>query len=84
MSNKTLEITNEIHQAWIDAEKEMTYFDYDALRKGDDHAAVVCHNYIGKALYGEDLQNVQTIIYDNSDEDITAEFINNELTKLKE
>jgi hypothetical protein len=78
MSNKTLEITNEIHQAWIDAEKQMTNFD------GDDHAAVVCHNYIGKALYGEDLEGVKAIIYDNSNEDITAEFINNKLTKSKE
>jgi len=61
---KQLEITPEIHQAWIDVEKQMANFD------GDDHAAVISHNYIGNAIYGENLDKVKTFIYENSNFDI--------------
>jgi len=61
---KQLEITPDIREAWIDAEKQMANFD------GDDHPAVVLHNYIGNAIYGKNLDQVKTFIYENSNADI--------------
>jgi hypothetical protein len=61
---KQLEITPEIHQAWIDSERQMANFD------GDEHAAVTSHNYIGNAIYGKNLDQVKTFIYENSNFDI--------------
>lgn len=57
---KQLEITPEIHQAWIDSERQMANFD------GDDHAAVTSHNHIGNAIYGENLDRAKTFICENS------------------
>ena len=64
---KQLEITLEIHQAWIDAEKQMANF------YGDDHPAVISHNYIGIAIYGENLSAVRDHIYLNSNKKITID-----------
>lgn len=65
---KTLEITNEIYQNWIDAEKQMAIYD------GDDHPAVITHNEIGKAIFGDNLEQATTWIYDNCcDKAITIE-----------
>jgi predicted lipoprotein len=57
---KQLTITPKIHQAWIDAEKQMANFD------GDDHAAVISHNYIGTAIYGKNLKAAKDHIRFNS------------------
>ncbi|MEI7578570.1 MAG: hypothetical protein WCJ58_00865 [bacterium] len=57
---KQLEITPEIHQAWIDVEKQMANFDKN------DHAAVTSHNHIGNAIYGENLDRAKTFICENS------------------
>lgn len=54
----TLKITNEIHQNWIDAELAMANFD------GDDHPAFICHNEIGKTIYGDNLEKVRQKICD--------------------
>jgi hypothetical protein len=64
---KQLEITPEIHQAWIDVEKQMANFD------GDDHAAVISHNYIGEAIYGKNLSAAKNYIYLNSNKEITID-----------
>jgi hypothetical protein len=64
---KQLEITPEIHQAWIDSERQMANFD------GDDHAAVISHNYIATAIYGENLSAVRDHIYLNSNKEITID-----------
>jgi len=64
---KILEITNEIYQNWIDAEKQM------AISDGDDHAAVITHSEIGYAIFGDNLEKATTWIYDNSDKPITIE-----------
>jgi len=56
---KQLEITPEIHQAWIDTEKHIAIID------GDEHVAVIFHNYIGKAIYGENLGRAKTFICEN-------------------
>ncbi len=64
---KTLEITNEIYQNWIDAEKQMAIYD------GDDHAAVITHSEIGYAIFGDNLEQATTWIYDNCEKAITIE-----------
>ena len=64
---KTLIITNEIYQNWIDAEKQMAIYD------GDDHPAVISHNEIGKAIFGDNLEQVRTFISDNCENQITIE-----------
>lgn len=64
---KQLEITLEIHQAWIDAEIQMANFD------GDDHPAVISHNYIGTAIYGENLEAAKNHIRLNSDKEIITD-----------
>ena len=66
---KQLEITPEIHQAWIDAEKQM------ANSYGSDHPAVFLHNYIGKAIYGENLSAARDHIYLNSNKEITIDHL---------
>ena len=62
---KTLQITNEIYQNWIDAEKQMAIYD------GDDHPAVISHNEIGKAIFGDNLEQARTWIYNNCENQIT-------------
>jgi len=64
---KTLEITNEIYQNWIDSEKRMAIYD------GDDHPAVISHSEIGYAIFGDNLEQARTWIYDNCDKAITIE-----------
>ena len=64
---KILEITNEIYQNWIDAEKQMAIYD------GDDHPAVISHNEIGKAIFGDNLEQARTWIYGNCEKAITIE-----------
>ena len=64
---KTLIITNEIYQNWIDAEKQMAIYD------GDDHPAVITHNEIGKAIFGDNLEQAIAFIYDNCENPITIE-----------
>lgn len=64
---KTLEITNQIYQNWIDAEKQMAIYD------GDDHPAVILHSEIGNAIFGDNLEQARTWIYDNCDKPITIE-----------
>ena len=61
MINKfKLEITPEIHQAWIDAERQMVIID------GKKHAAVISHDFIGTAIYGINLSDVKFHIGFNS------------------
>lgn len=62
-----IEITNEIHQNWIDAEGQMANF------YGDDHPAVYSHNLIGQTIYGEKLEEVRSFIADNCGDEITIE-----------
>ena len=64
---KTLEITKEIYQNWIDAEKHMAIYD------GDDHPAVISHSEIGYAIFGDNLEQARTWIYINCDKAITIE-----------
>jgi len=64
---KTLQITNEIYQNWIDAEKQMAIFD------GDDHPAVITHNEIGKAIFGDNHEQAIAFICDNCENQITIE-----------
>ena len=64
---KTLPITNEIYQNWIDVEKQMAIYD------GDDHPAVISHSEIGKAIFGDNLEQARTWIYDNCKKAITIE-----------
>ena len=64
---KTLIITKEIYQNWIDAEKQMAVYD------GDDHPAVITHNEIGKAIFGDNLEQAIAFIYDNCKNPITIE-----------
>jgi hypothetical protein len=64
---KTLIITNEIYQNWIDAEKQMAIYD------GDDHPAVISHGEIGYAIFGDNLEQTRTWIYDNCENPITIE-----------
>ena len=64
---KTLQITNEIYQNWIDAEKQMAIYD------GDDHPAVITHNEIGKAIFGDNLEQAIAFICDNWNKAITTE-----------
>ena len=64
---KTLEITKEIYQNWIDAEKQMAIYD------GDDHPAVITHKEIGKAIFGDNLEQAIAFIYDNCKNPITIE-----------
>ena len=64
---KTLVITNEIYQNWIDAEKQMAIYD------GDDHPAVISHKEIGKAIFGDNLEQAIAFIYDNCKNQITIE-----------
>ena len=64
-NQKLLFITNEIYQNWIDAEKQMAIYD------GDDHPAVISHNEIGKAIFGNNFEQARTWIYDNCDKAIT-------------
>ena len=64
---KTLVITNEIYQNWIDAEKQMAIYD------GDDHPAVISHKEIGKAIFGDNLEQAIAFIYDNCENQITIE-----------
>jgi hypothetical protein len=59
---KQLEITPEIHQAWIDTEKQMA----NCGMTGHEHAAVTSHNHIGNAIYGENLDRAKTFICENS------------------
>jgi hypothetical protein len=66
---KQLEITPEIHQAWIDAEKQMANWGMT----GHDHAAVISHNYIGNAIYGKNLEAAKDHIYLNSNKEITID-----------
>ena len=66
-NQKLLFITNEIYQNWIDAEKQMAIYD------GDDHPAVISHNEIGKAIFGDNLEQAIAFIYDNCDKAITIE-----------
>ena len=63
---KLLLITNEIFQNWIDAERQMAIYD------GDDHPAVISHNEIGKAIFGDNFEQARTWIY-NSIKPITIE-----------
>jgi len=72
---KQLEITPEIHQAWIDVEKQIAnfYVDNHAAVTSRNHignAIVIYHNHIGNAIYGENLDQVKTFIYENSNADI--------------
>ena len=71
---KTLQITNEIIQNWIDAEKQMVNFD------GDDHPAFIVHNEVGKAIFGDNIKKARNYISDKSNEDLTVkdleQFIN--------
>ena len=64
---KTLQITNEIYQNWIDAEKQM------AIHDGDDHPAVISHKEIGYAIFGDNLEQARTWICDNCNKAITIE-----------
>ena len=64
---KTLIITKEIYQNWIDAEKQMAIYD------GDDHPAVISHSEIGKAIFGDNLEQAIAFIYDNCKNLITIE-----------
>ena len=66
-NQKLLFITNEIYQNWIDAEKQMAIYD------GDDHPAVISHNEIGKAIFGDNDEQAIAFIYDNCDKAITIE-----------
>jgi len=66
---KQLEITPEIHQAWIDSERQMANFD------GDDHAAVTSHNYIGKTIYANNLDAAKNYIYLNLNKEITIDHL---------
>jgi len=66
---KQLEITPDIREAWIDAEKQMANFD------GDDHAAVTSHNYIGEAIYGKNLSAAKDYIYLNSNKKIDVDHL---------
>ncbi len=66
-NQKLLFITNEIYQNWIDAEKQMAIYD------GDDHPAVISHNEIGKAIFGDNLEQAIAFIYDNCENQITIE-----------
>ena len=67
-NQKLLFITNEIYQNWIDAEKQMAIYD------GDDHPAVITHNEIGKAIFGDNLEQTINWIGDNCcDKAITIE-----------
>ena len=66
-NQKLLFITNEIYQNWIDAEKQMAIYD------GDDHPAVISHGEIGYAIFGDNLEQTRTWIYDNCDKAITIE-----------
>ncbi len=62
---KTLEITKEIYQKWIDVEKQMAIYD------GDDHPAFISHNEIGKAIFRDNLEQARTWIYGNCEKAIT-------------
>ena len=62
---KTLQITNEIYQNWIGVEKRMAIYD------GDDHPAVITHSEIGKAIFGNNLEQARTWIYNNCENQIT-------------
>jgi hypothetical protein len=62
---KTLEITNQIYQNWIDVEKRMAIYD------GDDHPAVITHSEIGYAIFGDNLEKARTWICVNSEKAIT-------------
>ena len=64
---KTLEITNEIYQNWIDAEKQMAIYD------GVDHPAVISHDEIGKAIFGDNHEQAIAFIHNNCDKTITIE-----------
>ena len=66
---KTLIITNEIYQNWIDAERQMFIYD------GDNHPAFTSHNEIGKAIFGDNLEQARTwicVLY-NCEDPITIE-----------
>ncbi len=69
--NKTLIITNQIIQDWIDVEKAMATYD------GDDHPAVISHNHIGKAIFGDNLSKAKTFIYENAEKSISQEDLQN-------
>ena len=64
---KTLQITKEIYQNWIDAEKQMAIYD------GDDHPAVISHSEIGHAIFGDNIEQAIAFIYDNCNKAITIE-----------
>jgi len=66
-NQKLLLVTNVIYQNWIDAEKQMAIYD------GDDHPAVISHNEIGKAIFGDNFEQARTWIYNNSIKPITIE-----------
>lgn len=63
MTEKTIKITPELHEAWVDAEKQMANFD------GSDHPAFFVHNEFGKIIYGANLEKARNYIYDASNED---------------
>jgi hypothetical protein len=69
--NKTLIITNQIIQDWIDVEKAMAIYD------GDDHPAVISHNHIGKAIFGDNLGKAKTFIYENAEKSISQKDLQN-------
>jgi len=72
--NKTLIITNQIIQNWIYIEKQMAIYD------GDDHPAVISHNHIGKAIFGDNLSKAKTFIYENAEKSISQKDLQKILT----
>ena len=62
---KTLKITNEMLQQWIDAEKDMANF------SGSDHPAYDCHSLIGGMIYGKNIDDARDYIFKNSKKEIS-------------
>ena len=50
---KLLEITPEIHHAWLDIEMRMANF------FGDKPPIVALHDHVGKAIYGKNLEEAK-------------------------
>lgn len=58
MKEKTLIITKEIHELWLDAEKEAAFWGIDGL-------SYWVHNELGKAIYGDNLPKVKDSILES-------------------
>jgi hypothetical protein len=76
---KQLEITPEIHQAWIDAEKQMANFrialPMNAATTSHNFIGNAIYDYIGKAIYGKNLEAAKDHIYLNSNKEITIDHL---------